>query len=94
MYFYPFFQFIVSDDLNVQFKEHLSHQPSKQSLADSVSIKILNVAAWARTTERVPVTLPRELEDYIPEVEDFYKVNINCVILLLRIYKKYLDLFI
>jgi len=63
----------VSDDLNVQFKEHLSHQPSKQSLADSVSIKILNVAAWARTTERVPVTLPRELEDYIPEVEDFYK---------------------
>ena len=76
-----FFHFLVSDDLNVQFKEHLSHQPSKQSLADSVSIKILNVAAWARTTERVPVTLPRELEDYIPEVEDFYKVNINCVII-------------
>ena len=65
----------VSDDLNSQFKDHLSHQPSKQSLADSVSIKILNVAAWARTTERVPVTLPRELEDYIPEVEDFYKVR-------------------
>ena len=66
----------VSDDLNSQFKDHLSHQPSKQSLADSVSIKILNVAAWARTTERVPVTLPRELEDYIPEVEDFYKVRL------------------
>ena len=67
--------------MNVQFKEHLSHQPSKQSLADSVSIKILNVAAWARTTERVPVTLPRELEDYIPEVEDFYKVcNFEIVI--------------
>ena len=64
----------VSDDLNAQFKEHLSYHPTKQTLADSVSIKILNVAAWARTTERVPVTLPRELEDYIPEVEDFYKV--------------------
>ena len=49
-------------------------QESKQALADSVSIKILNVAAWARSNERVPVTLPRELEDYIPEVEEFYKV--------------------
>ena len=64
----------VSEDLNSQFKEHLSHQPAKQNLADSVSIKILNVAAWARTTDKVPVTLPRELEDYIPEVEEFYKV--------------------
>ena len=67
----------VSEDLNSQFKEHLSHQPAKQNLADSVSIKILNVAAWARTTDKVPVTLPRELEDYIPEVEEFYKVS-NC----------------
>ena len=65
----------VSEDLNSQFKEHLSHIPAKQGLADSVSIKILNVAAWARTTDKVPVTLPRELEDYIPEVEEFYKVS-------------------
>ena len=65
----------VSEDLNSQFKEHLSHVPAKQGLADSVSIKILNVAAWARTTDKVPVTLPRELEDYIPEVEEFYKVS-------------------
>ena len=65
----------VGEDLNSQFKEHLSHQPAKQGLADSVSIKILNVAAWARTTDKVPVTLPRELEDYIPEVEEFYKVS-------------------
>jgi cullin-5 len=40
-----------------------------------VSIKILNVGAWARTSERVPVTLPRELEDFIPEVEEFYKTK-------------------
>lgn len=64
----------VSEDLNGQFKNHLGKQESKQALADSVSIKILNVAAWARSNERVPVTLPRELEDYIPEVEEFYKV--------------------
>ena len=40
-----------------------------------ISIKILNQGAWARTYERQPVSLPRELEDFIPEVEDFYKVN-------------------
>ena len=38
-------------------------------MADSLSIKILNVGAWARTSERVPVSLPRELEDFIPEVK-------------------------
>jgi hypothetical protein len=30
--------------------------------------QILNVGAWARGSERVPVSLPRELEDFIPEV--------------------------
>lgn len=63
----------VSEDLNSQFKTQLGLQAGKQSLADTVSIKILNMGAWARTSERVPVTLPRELEDYIPEVEEFYK---------------------
>lgn len=43
------------------------------SLADSINIKILNAGAWARGSERVTVSLPMELEDYIPEVEDFYK---------------------
>jgi len=63
----------VSEDLNSQFKGHLSKAVGKQNLAETVSIKILNMGAWARTSERVPVTLPRELEDYIPEVEEFYK---------------------
>merc|ERR1719385_574837 len=63
----------VSEDLNSRFKTQLALQPGKQLLADTVSIKILNMGAWARTSERVPVTLPRELEDYIPEVEEFYK---------------------
>ena len=70
------FCFQVSEDLNSQFKTQLALQPGKQSLADTVSIKILNMGAWARTSERVPVTLPRELEDYIPEVEEFYKVSL------------------
>lgn len=62
----------VSEDLNNQFKEQHKDRDTK---SDSVSIKILNVGAWARTSERVPVTLPRELEDFIPEVEEFYKTK-------------------
>ena len=48
---------------------------SKKNLSNVISIKILNQGAWARTYERQPVSLPRELEDFIPEVEDFYKVT-------------------
>ncbi|ERL89888.1 hypothetical protein D910_07247 [Dendroctonus ponderosae] len=36
-------------------------------------VKKLKRGAWARGSERVTVSLPVELEDYIPEVEDFYK---------------------
>merc|ERR1719483_1378141 len=64
----------VSEDLNTQFKDQ-QKLLNKENTADSVSIKILNVGAWARTSERVPVTLPRELEDFIPEVEEFYKTK-------------------
>lgn len=45
------------------------------SAADSVNIKILNAGAWSRSSEKVFVSLPTELEDLIPEVEDFYKKN-------------------
>ncbi|XP_073989427.1 cullin 5 isoform X2 [Rhodnius prolixus] len=61
----------VSEDLNQQFKEE--YRTSKGSIAESINIKILNAGAWARGSERVTVSLPLELEDYIPEVEDFYK---------------------
>lgn len=44
---------------------------------DSINIKILNAGAWARGSDRVMVSLPVELEDYIPEVENFYKEKHN-----------------
>lgn len=56
----------VSDDLNSQFKSNTTKH-------DAINIKILNAGAWARGSERVTVSLPVELEDYIPEVEEFYK---------------------
>ena len=43
------------------------------SLLDNMNIKILNAGAWSRSSERVPCSLPVELEDFIPEVEDFYR---------------------
>lgn len=56
----------VSEDLNGQFRTSTTRH-------DAINIKILNAGAWARGSERVTVSLPVELEDYIPEVEDFYK---------------------
>ncbi|KAL5285463.1 CUL5 family protein [Megaselia abdita] len=56
----------VSDDLNSQFKTQTARH-------DAINIKILNAGAWGRCSERVSVSLPIELEDYIPEIEDFYK---------------------
>ncbi|ELT89017.1 hypothetical protein CAPTEDRAFT_219953 [Capitella teleta] len=61
----------VSEDLNVQFKEE--HRNNNEGLADSINIKILNAGAWARSSDRISVTLPMELEDYIPQVEEFYR---------------------
>ncbi|KAF4517336.1 hypothetical protein B566_EDAN007290 [Ephemera danica] len=61
----------VSEDLNSQFKDQ--YLETRGSIADSINIKVLNAGAWARGSERVTVSLPLELEDYIPKVEDFYK---------------------
>ena len=65
----------VSEDLNQQFKD--SHRLTHGHLADSINIKILNAGAWARASERVQVSLPLEMEDVIPEVEEFYKKKHN-----------------
>lgn len=62
----------VSNDLNQAFK---TEYMNKGDIADSVNIKILNAGAWSRASERIPVSLPTELEDYIPEVEEFYRKN-------------------
>ena len=43
--------------------------------ADNASIKILNAGAWSRRTDKIPISLPSELEDLIPDVETFYKQN-------------------
>lgn len=42
------------------------------NIAD-VNIKILNAGAWARASEKIGVTLPVELEDLLPSVDEFYR---------------------
>lgn len=61
----------VSDDLNQRFK--LDARNNNEPTADSLNIKILNDGAWSRASDKVTVSLPVELEDYIPKVEAFYK---------------------
>lgn len=62
----------VSEDLNWQLKKQLGQKRVKGA-ADNINVKILNGGAWQQPAERVPVSLPLELEDFIPEVEDFYR---------------------
>lgn len=70
----------LSQDLNQEFKEFKERQhqacgaaglgvgTSGKGITDVVNIKILNVGSWVRSTDIVPVSLPIELEDLIPEV--------------------------
>ncbi|XP_046849667.1 cullin-5-like isoform X2 [Xenia sp. Carnegie-2017] len=60
----------VSEDLNQEFKDI---NKMRSTMTDNISIKILNAGAWARSSERVAVSLPPTLEDLIPEVEEFYR---------------------
>ncbi|CAF0713830.1 unnamed protein product [Brachionus calyciflorus] len=63
----------VSEDINDKFKQVARINLQNTNLADIINIKILNAGAWSRSSDKVAVTLPPELEDYIPEVEKFYK---------------------
>lgn len=63
----------VSDGINQKFKSVARNDLNNSTLSESINIKILNAGAWSRSSDKVSVTLPPELEDYIPEVEKFYK---------------------
>ncbi|KAF6028110.1 Cul5 [Bugula neritina] len=64
----------LSADLNSEFKELAKN--NRENSAD-VNIKILNGGAWTRASERISVSLPAQLEDFIPTIEDFYKRKHN-----------------
>uniref|UniRef100_A0A914HHC4 Cullin-5 n=1 Tax=Globodera rostochiensis TaxID=31243 RepID=A0A914HHC4_GLORO len=62
----------VNKDLNSALRKSLEASNCGQ-MADCANVKILNAGAWSRSRDQSHLTLPRELEDLIPEVEDFYK---------------------
>lgn len=71
----------VSEDLNTLFKmekakcemESDDQHNNSNNIPESINIKILNAGAWARGAERVQVSLPLDLEEIIPEIEEFYR---------------------
>ncbi|VDM56359.1 unnamed protein product [Angiostrongylus costaricensis] len=70
----------VNKDINSSFKKSLVGINNNKTLSDLINIKILNGGAWGRGgvgAERVRVSLPRELEEFVPEVEAFYKKHHN-----------------
>uniref|UniRef100_A0A915D8P0 Cullin-5 n=1 Tax=Ditylenchus dipsaci TaxID=166011 RepID=A0A915D8P0_9BILA len=67
----------VNKDLNTKFKKSIGSNNNYRNMSDSINIKILNAGAWSRGRDRTHLSLPHELEDFIPEVEDFYKKQHN-----------------
>uniref|UniRef100_A0A0X3P9L1 Cullin-5 n=2 Tax=Schistocephalus solidus TaxID=70667 RepID=A0A0X3P9L1_SCHSO len=74
----------VSQDLTAEFKEKIrnnqlssiagSLDPANSFSAELVNIKILSSGTWLpRTQPKVSIALPPELEDFIPQVEEFYR---------------------
>uniref|UniRef100_A0A915KR75 Cullin family profile domain-containing protein n=1 Tax=Romanomermis culicivorax TaxID=13658 RepID=A0A915KR75_ROMCU len=67
----------INHDLNIDFKTY-TNSKSKSAVSDVVNLKILNSGAWSvRGVENMCLTLPRELEDFIVEAEEFYKTKHN-----------------
>lgn len=63
----------LNKGLNAEFKKSLVGTNNNRASSDMINIKVLNGGAWGRGGDKIRVSLPRELEDYVPEVEAFYK---------------------
>uniref|UniRef100_A0A8R1DNJ8 Cullin-5 n=1 Tax=Caenorhabditis japonica TaxID=281687 RepID=A0A8R1DNJ8_CAEJA len=68
----------LNKDMNSLFKKSLVGTNNNKSIADSINVKVLNGGAWGRgSSEMIRFSLPRELEDFVPEMEAFYKKQHN-----------------
>ena len=55
------------------FRSLTHHIRSCPTDLDSFSFKILSAAAWPHPGDKVDVSLPAQIEDVLPEIEEFYK---------------------
>ncbi|CAL8100197.1 unnamed protein product [Calicophoron daubneyi] len=69
----------LSHDLTVALKEYIANQPSNYSTSVNPSLDIMNIlilssGSWLlRSDQKTPISLPVELEDFLPQIEDFYR---------------------
>ena len=61
----------ISKDLNDQFKD-AKRESGDAFIANAININVLNAGAWGRSSDRCSVTLPNELAELIPQIEEFY----------------------
>ena len=57
-------------DFNGKFKD--AYKEKNEFLTNAVNFNVLNSGAWARSSDRVPVTLPTEIAENIPHMEEYY----------------------
>lgn len=62
----------VNKDLSADFKKSMANKEN-QGIADCISLKILNAGAWSRGRDKCHVSFPTELDEIIPEIDEFYK---------------------
>ena len=57
-------------DFNGKFKD--AYKEKSEFLTNAVNFNVLNSGAWAHSSDRVPVTLPTEIAENIPHMEEYY----------------------
>ena len=60
----------VGLDFNEEFKD--AYKEKNEFLSNAVNFNVLNSGVWARSSDRVPVTLPTEMAENIPHMEEYY----------------------
>ena len=60
----------VGLDFNDEFKD--AYKGKNEFLTNAVNFNVLNSGAWARSSDCVPVTLPTEIAENIPHMEEYY----------------------
>ena len=61
----------ISKDLNDQFKD-AKRESGNIFIANAININVLNAGAWGHDSDRCSVTLPNELAELIPQIEELY----------------------
>ena len=62
----------LSKDLNDQFKAKKGDS-GETFIANAINIKVLHAGAWDRGSDCCSVTLPGEVTELIPQIEEFYQ---------------------